>query len=68
METINLEKGKYTFKLQDYKLTCDRNGEEWRSFIGDKAVYCLFNRTIELQNMVCELESQLEQIKRYQGL
>jgi len=45
MSNIKLENGKYEFiyneKTGDFK--CLRNGEEWRDFTGDKAVWSLFN-------------------------
>lgn len=36
--------GKYTFRYNEKtaEFTCLRNGTEWRDFIGDKAVFALF--------------------------
>ena len=42
MESIKLENGKYEFLYSPGHLTCLRNSEPWRDFIGDKAVYSLF--------------------------
>ena len=49
MKKIYLEEGKYIF-YKDNKgiIHCDRYGEEWRDFIGDKAVSALFDFTYDL--------------------
>jgi len=40
---LRVQKGKYTFVKRDSgELTCLRYGEEWRDFIGDKAINSLF--------------------------
>ncbi len=51
MGEIILEDGKYRFyvHLDDSTLLCDRHGETWRDFIGDKAVSALFTRCLDLQ-------------------
>jgi len=47
MEEIILENGKYRFYVKDDILCCDRYGEPWRDFIGDKAVHALFQECLE---------------------
>jgi hypothetical protein len=41
-EKVTLADGKYTFYMKNGSLYCDRYGEAWRDFVGDKAVCCLF--------------------------
>lgn len=46
-----LEDGKYEFVMResDGVLLCRRHGQEWREFVGDKAVTALFQRCRELE-------------------
>ena len=46
-EKIVLCDWKYTFYRKDHSLYCLRHGEEWRDFIGDKAVNALFDLALE---------------------
>jgi len=59
-EPIVLEDGKYSFQRTNYHIICKRHDEDWRDFIGDKAVWALFNYTLNLQaefaNMTCNCE------------
>ena len=48
MEEIILNDGKYRFYEEDSCLYCDRHGEYWRDFIGDKAVGSLFQKCLDL--------------------
>lgn len=49
MNELILENGKYRFYKPDgVTLVCDRYGQPWREFIGDKAVTALFDKYIEL--------------------
>ena len=48
MDEIILEDGKYRFYMENHTLKCDRYGEKWREFIGDKAVSALFGYAIDL--------------------
>ena len=48
MEEIILDDGKYRFYEKHYILYCDRYGKPWREFIGDKAVWALFDKCLEL--------------------
>jgi len=54
IESIELRGGKYTFLSNDdpnnYYFKCLRHGDEWRSFVGDKAIKALFDRCKELEN------------------
>ena len=55
MDEIKLENGKYLFRNSENGiLYCDRYGEGWRNFIGDKAVWCLFEKCLELQRQLEE--------------
>lgn len=50
--TLNLQNEKYTFIKNDQGLlTCNRYGEPWREFLGDKAVAALFDYAIALRNL-----------------
>lgn len=62
IEIIEVEDGKYRFEYNPAVgiLICKRNGEIWRDFIGDKAVYALFSKIQELSQKVEELEVRLE--------
>lgn len=62
-DRISLENGKYIFYIKDHSLYCDRNGEPWRNFIGDKAIYGLFNKVIELTQPKMTKEWVFKKIK-----
>lgn len=50
MKNINLCDNKYIFYTdEDGSLYCKRNGEDWRDFIGDKAVSALFDECFRLK-------------------
>lgn len=53
-EPILLEDGKYAFQVMDHALTCKRYNEDWRDFLGDKAVYALFQYTLKLQSKLAD--------------
>ena len=58
MDQITLEDGKYRL-YEDLPgiIKADRHGEYWRDFIGDKAVYALFSRAVELEKENEKLKS-----------
>jgi hypothetical protein len=53
---VKLEKGKYEF-YEDGNgiLKCLRNGEQWKDYIGDKAVLCLFYRAQKLEESLSKV-------------
>lgn len=53
-EPIELEDGKYTFKVVEDTLTCKRYNEDWRIFLGDKAVMALFQYALKLQAKIAD--------------
>lgn len=53
---------KYTFYKKGPTLYCLRYGEEWRDFIGDKAVTALFD---ELTDLSAELERKDQELKKF---
>jgi ubiquinone biosynthesis protein UbiJ len=67
---VNLEGGKYTFHVSaSGVLMCDRLGQPWRSFLGDKAVAALYDRVLELEAANNLLEDELMQLRhRMEGL
>ncbi len=52
MNEIILEDGKYRFYIENHTVVCDRYGEHWRDFIGDKAIYALLMHAIDLQQRI----------------
>lgn len=63
VKELILENGKYHFHLdENYILKCYRNGEEWRDFIGDKAIYALFLHAVELQDRIDTFSANVRQI------
>jgi len=46
--SISLEGGKYLFYLDGFTLKCKRYDEDWREFLGDKAVSALFEYALSL--------------------
>ncbi|GAG89365.1 unnamed protein product [marine sediment metagenome] len=59
MNEIILDEGKYKFYIKDHVLCCDRYGEAWRDFVGDNAVYILFNECLELKQRLSKVEDSL---------
>lgn len=60
-QKVILEDGKYTFYItESYIPKCDRYNEQWREFLGDKAIYSLISHTIELQNQLQAAPELLE--------
>lgn len=51
LKRLELDGGKYVFEYDDgpehKPLRCLRYGEEWRDFVGDKAVLALFHFAVE---------------------
>jgi len=45
--SIKLSDGKYEFYEHNHIVRCDRYGERWREFIGDKAIRALFDHATE---------------------
>lgn len=56
---IDLCDGKYQFTVENDVLKCKRHGEEWRGFLGDKAIHALYDHAVELQTMNRELKDAL---------
>lgn len=57
MDELILEDGKYKFiEEKPGLLVCYRYGEKWREFIGDKAIYALFQYAIQKTYCDCGLE------------
>lgn len=59
-DLVSLENGKYKFYTVDGVLKCDRYDELWRDFIGDKAVYALYDELITVKQNLITLEDILE--------
>lgn len=54
-EPITLDDGKYIFDIENYSVICKRYNEDWRDFIGDKAIYALFNYALKLQACLADI-------------
>ena len=65
-EMITLNDGKYTFYTDDRGiLRCKRyEDKDWRDFIGDNAVYALFNECLRLRGEI----QKIEQIRGLYGI
>lgn len=50
-DEIVLDDGKYRFHMDEGVLQCERYGEKWRDFIGDKAVSSLFDKCFEVMKL-----------------
>lgn len=51
-DKVTLCDGKYTFRMEDSRLVCDRyDDKEWREFVGDNAVYALFEEVVRLRKL-----------------
>lgn len=59
---VSVDSGKYRFRFEDGKLTCDRYNEPWRDFIGDKAVLSL---VMELAELRAENGRQAEELRQH---
>lgn len=57
--TLELSEGKYRFHEHMNILKCDRNSQPWRSFLGDKAIWSLFNLACDLQDEVKRLQAEI---------
>jgi len=62
MKEIILEDGKYRFYEENYTLKCDRHGERWRDFSGDKAIFALFDHALQLE---IDLEEAIQEDSCY---
>lgn len=62
MDELVLEDGKYRFYIENYVVKCDRYGEKWRDFTGDKAIYALLTHTIDLQQRIDTFANGIKQI------
>lgn len=52
-DAIVFENGKYEFLIDAHNnLICNRYGQPWREFIGDKAVYCLFMECLRVKQVL----------------
>ncbi len=58
-EELILMGGKYRFYKVDGALRCDRYGERWREFVGDKAILALFAYALESGAYRRALEDEL---------
>lgn len=64
MEEIVLCGGKYRFWIDDKSTVhCDRYGESWRDFVGDKAVLALFRECLDRPGREA-LEKDLEDLEK----
>jgi hypothetical protein len=55
---IILENGKYKiYERQDGCIVCDRYGEPWQEFVGDKMMYLLYVAYMELKTINEHLEN-----------
>lgn len=63
-DQIVLYEGKYTFFVdKEGNLRCKRYDDvNWREFIGDKAVYALFDKCLELEKKLNESSSKMHPI------
>lgn len=59
---MRLCSGKYEFYVDrdNHALFCKRHGQDWRDFVGDKAVRALFDYAEELEKRIESLEEQIE--------
>ena len=53
--SITLSDGKYEFYEHNHIVRCDRYGERWREFIGDKAIRALFDHATEQAEQIKDL-------------
>lgn len=54
--------GKYKFRYtKSGKFTCDKYGESWRDLTGDDAVYALFYRVLEQQEIIDNLRKLIKE-------
>lgn len=65
IEEVSLDSGKYRFRynVDTYELVCWRYGQEWRTFVGDNAVFCLFQKALacsELEKEISRLKTEVE--------
>lgn len=58
-ETIRVEGGKYTFISNNGVMSCLRYGEQWKDYIGDKAVGALFDYAKELEDRILFLSQKI---------
>jgi len=56
-EGFDLEDGKYTVILSPGKTEILRYGEPWRDATGDKFIYLMAARVVELEDKVQELQN-----------
>ena len=58
--SIKLSDGKYEFYEHNHIVRCDRYGERWREFIGDKAIRALFDHATEQAEQIAGLNKAYE--------
>ena len=64
---VSVEDGKYTIiSHKDGRLRALRNGEEWRSLVGDKMAYYLAYELNESQKMCEMLQKEIKELKKKQ--
>lgn len=77
IEEISLADGKYTFRynIDTCEFICLRNGEPWRDFLGDKAIWLLFSKAYEtkylledIERLKNEIEGQRERAAEWEDL
>ena len=58
LQKIELEEGKYTlyFNEKTGELTAQRYGQEWQDLSGNKMVYLMMQRILDLEYRLEELE------------
>lgn len=52
VDALTLEDGKYTFRMEGFSLYCDRYGEPWREFVGDKAISALYVHARDMRRAI----------------
>lgn len=62
---IQLEGGKYTYKYFRGIQIVLRNGEAWRDLVGDKFIFAMACRIVELEKNNKELQEQLENMETH---
>jgi hypothetical protein len=64
--SVKLDDGKYEFYIPygQGSLRCKRYGEQWREFVGDKAVRSLFDEVLRLRELAVAAEARVVAIAR----
>lgn len=60
LRSVILENGKYLMVFREGNLEAYRYGDYWRSLNGDKLVYLMYERIIELEDKLKKSDLKLE--------